>query len=49
MNFFTTEVESAKMEDFFVLLDEVMDQAVRYLDEAGAEAAEFGETLAGAS
>ena len=49
VNFFTTEVESAKMEDFFVLLDEVMDQAVRYLDKAGAEAAEFGETLAGAS
>ncbi len=49
VNFFTTEAESAKMEDFSVRLDEVMDQAVRYLDEAGAEAAEFGETLAGAS
>ncbi len=49
VSFFTSEAESAKMEDFSIRLDEVMDQAVRYLDEAGAEAAEFGDTLAGAS
>lgn len=47
--YFTAEAESSLMHDVSQKLDRAMEQAVQYLNEAGEDAAEFGETLAGAS
>lgn len=46
---FTTDSQSAFLESTSTNIESVIDRAVKYLEDAGSDAAEFGETLADAS
>jgi diguanylate cyclase len=47
--YFTLDSETALFEGSSTNFAKILDRAVKYLDEAGTDAAEFGETLADAS
>tara|TARA_B100000315_G_scaffold258359_1_gene310174 strand:- start:2236 stop:3288 length:1053 start_codon:yes stop_codon:yes gene_type:complete len=47
--YFTLDMESGMLETASTNIENVINRAVQYLDEAGTNAAEFGETLADAS
>jgi len=47
--YFTLDVESGLLDSASGSFEQIINRAVQYLDEAGTDAAEFGETLADAS